>query len=168
MNTPNPIPIPYDKKEILVRYGEYAILFAHLENNMREFICRLINDKDMSSGEIVVNHFTFRTTWSKLLPLYMRKVKEANKIKLFEKLIDDLQIINGERNDIIHGQWLFGISVTLLNRVVSPKKELTYSDPEITPEYFDEKIKTLSELNSRLLKIVDDYKNMVKNQADGK
>ena len=87
---------------------------------------------------------------------------------MFEKLIDDLQKINGERNDIIHGQWLFGISVILLNRVVSPKKELTYSDPEITPEYFDEKIKTLSELNSRLLQIVDDYRDMVKINLEGK
>jgi hypothetical protein len=93
--------------EFLIEFGEFTILFSHVEHNIKEFIGILLNDKDRKSGEIMTADAPFKVLYHNLMSLYRYRVQDNSRIKKLENILLELDRINTLRNELIHGVWGF-------------------------------------------------------------
>ena len=145
--------------DFLSEFGDFAILFSHVEHNIKDFIGTIINPRDRIIGEIMTAGAPFKGIWHCLMSLYRHVEKESVRVSTLESTLQELDEINNARNDLIHATWSF--SNQSISRTI---KKARFSQGLRTPvePYSLEKLRALSgrlfAANIELLTIHQFYK----------
>jgi hypothetical protein len=93
-------------KKVFSGIGELTILFATLEHRLQQILETLIGDGNTTIGPLFIHGLNLVSLVSKIRMVAPCKLgKEKKLLEYLENALERIDVVRGERNLLIHGDW---------------------------------------------------------------